>query len=92
MCLEKDGVISFFLSFLAAGSFVCLLFSREDAPVGFLAYLMALCSLFFLYRQALFGGGHVLFLLKLHVFVVNARNTFVLVGYIISLYIIIGKD
>ncbi len=48
MCLEKDGVVSFFLAFLAVGSFICLLFSREDASVGFLVYLMALCSLFFL--------------------------------------------
>ena len=46
MCLEKDGVVLFFLAFLSVGFFVCLLFSREDALVGFLVYLMALCSLF----------------------------------------------
>jgi len=64
MCLEKDGVVSFFLAFLAAGFFVCLLFPREDASVGFLVYLMALCSLFSLFRQVLFGGGYVLFCLS----------------------------
>lgn len=92
MCLEKDGVVLFFLAFLSVGFFVCLLFSREDALVGFLVYLMALCSLFSLSRLVFFGGGHVFFLFKRHVFVVNVRNTFVLVGYIISLYIIIRKD
>ena len=64
MCLEKDGVISFFLSFLSAGLLCILLFSREDALVGFLVYLMALCSLFSLFRQVLFGGGYVLFCLS----------------------------
>ena len=64
MCLEKDGVVLFFLAFLSVGFFVCLLFSREDALVGFLAYLMSLCSLFSLFRQVLFGGGYVLFCLS----------------------------
>lgn len=57
MCLEKDGVVSFFLAFLAAGFFVCLLFPREDAPVGFLAYLMALCSLFLSIDRCSLGEG-----------------------------------
>ncbi len=57
MCLEKDGVVLFFLAFLSVGFFVCLLFPREDAPVGFLAYLMALCSLFLSIDRCSLGEG-----------------------------------
>ena len=50
----------------------------------------SLFSFLSLSTDALWGRVRTL-LLKRHVFVVNARNTFVLVGYIISLYIIKGK-
>ena len=57
MCLEKDGVVSFFLAFLAAGSFVCLLFSREGILAGFLVYLMFLYSFPSSVGRCIFGGG-----------------------------------